>query len=92
LKEDERARRVGFDAAAAQVRDPCAGASVAHASLACLLEELGGSLVILKDVLSLLELDGELVARGGIARLTGAAELLGFGVPGMTSREREAGD
>jgi hypothetical protein len=92
LEECERARRVAFDTPAAQIRGANAGAPVADASLARLLEELGGSLVVLEDVLSLLKLDGELVARGGIARITGAAELFGFSVSGMTTREREAGD
>ena len=89
LKERERARGIAFDAPAAQVGGSETSAPIADATGACLVEELGRSLVVLEDVLPLLELDGELVARGCISRITGAAELFGLGVPRMTSSERE---
>ena len=90
LKEGERARRIAFDAPAAQIRESEAGAPVPDAADARSLEEVGGSLVVLEDVLPFLELDCQLVARGCISGVAGASQLLGLSVSGMTPGQCEA--
>jgi CBS domain-containing protein len=74
LKETERARRISLHAARAALgHDAEAGAPFADTSLARGIEQGSGTRLVAQNVLSLLELHRELVARGGVARLAGVA-------------------
>jgi hypothetical protein len=88
-EEVQGANGIPLDAAAALVHGAQARASLPDAAVACALEQRGSVFVVLEYVLSLLKLDGELITGRGFARLARAAQLFGFGVPGVTSGERD---
>jgi hypothetical protein len=92
LKERAGASRVAFHTAAALVDDAETGASVADTAFARFREQLGGTAIVLQNVLALLQLQRELVAGGGVSGIAGVAQLLGLGVSGVASRECDAGD
>lgn len=84
------ARGVPIDAGAALVHRAKPRATLTNPGLAGLLVQRRGAGQVAKDVFPLLELCRELVARSGVPRLAGVAQLPGFRVAGMAPREREA--
>jgi hypothetical protein len=91
LEKSNGTSRVALDAGGALVRDAETGAPFADTALACLVEQHGGAWVVAQNVFALLELYGELVARGDVTTLAGAAESLGLFVTRVTRGEPEGG-
>jgi pimeloyl-ACP methyl ester carboxylesterase len=93
LKQRDGAGRVGLDSAPTLLEHETeTGAAVADTGVARPLEQRRGARLVAQYMLSLLELDRELVASGLFALVTCVAQPLGLPVPGMAGDGEKGGE